>query len=58
MTNYGKEAMVEGVKSNRTVTQQGSNTIIKGETSNEIKFLGYQNPSTGEVLNFHPVISY
>lgn len=55
---FGKEAMDEGIKSNRTVIQPGSNTIIKGESSNGIKFLGYQDPTTGEILNFHPVISY
>jgi hypothetical protein len=54
----GKEAMQEGLTSSRTVLQSGSNTIIKGEASNGMKFLGYQDPATGEVLNFHPVISW
>ncbi len=58
MTDFGKEAMNEGLKANRTVIQQGSNTIIKGESTNGIKFLGYQDPTTGEILNFHPVINY
>ena len=58
MITYGKEAMAEGIQSNRTVIQPGSNTIIKGESSNGIKFLGYQNPTTGEILNFHPVLNY
>jgi predicted small secreted protein len=55
---FGKEAMQEGITSSRTVLQTGSNTIIKGEASNGMKFLGYQNPATGEVLNFHPVINW
>lgn len=56
MIKYGKEAMEEGIKNNRIKLQQGSNTIIKGRSSNGITFNGYQNPETGEILNFHPII--
>lgn len=58
MIKYGKEAMDEGILSNRITIQTGSNTIIKGESSNGIKFLGYRDPSTGKIKNFHPVINY
>ncbi|MGG8496758.1 fibronectin type III domain-containing protein [Tenacibaculum sp. TC6] len=58
MIKYGKEAMDEGILSNRMIVQPGSNTIIKGESSNGIKFLGYRDPVTLEIKNFHPVINY
>ena len=58
MIKWGKEAMDEGILSNRITIQAGSNTIIKGESSNGIKFLGYRNPVNGEINNFHPVINY
>lgn len=57
MIEYGKEAMQEGLNAGRTFSQS-TNVIIKGESSNGIKFFGYQNPTTGEITNFHPVINF
>lgn len=56
MIKYGKEAIEEGIKNNRIKYQQGSNNIITGKSSNGIIFNGYQNPQTGEIINFHPII--
>ena len=54
----GKEAIQEGIRSNRLISQHGSNIIIKGKASNGMKFIGYQDPITGKILNFHPVINW
>jgi hypothetical protein len=58
MIQYGKEAMIEGLSNNRIISQENSNTIIKGQSINGIKFIGYQEPITKEIVNFHPVINY
>ena len=57
MIQFGKEAMSEGLQSGR-IFPTNTNVIIKGESSNGIKFIGYKNPTTGEILNFHPVINF
>ena len=58
MIVFGKEAMAQGLNANDITIQPNSTTIIRGESSNGIKFLGYQNPSNGEIINFHPVINF
>lgn len=55
---WGKEAMQEGVSSNRIITQTNSNNIINGFSANGMKFKGYQDPITNEISNFHPVLNW
>jgi Bacterial EndoU nuclease len=58
ITQLGKEAMEEGISSNRIRLQTNSNTIIDGTSSNGMKFTGYRDPISGEILNFHPVLNW
>ncbi|MDQ3395529.1 MAG: CdiA family toxin C-terminal domain-containing protein [Bacteroidota bacterium] len=58
MVQFGKEAMDEGILSNRIRLQTNSNTVINGVSKNGMKFTGYKDPNTGEILNFHPVLNW
>ncbi|ANY66264.1 hypothetical protein BBD42_07125 [Paenibacillus sp. BIHB 4019] len=56
----GKEAMEEGIKSQRVsqLKSQKNKQIIRGFSSNGLKFEGIRNVDTGEIENFYPVLKF
>ncbi|WP_179283184.1 CdiA family toxin C-terminal domain-containing protein, partial [Paenibacillus taichungensis] len=56
----GKEAMEEGIISQRLsqLKSQNNKQIIRGVSSNGLKFEGIKNIDTGEIENFYPVLKF
>ncbi|CAH1225070.1 CdiA family toxin C-terminal domain-containing protein [Paenibacillus sp. JJ-223] len=56
----GKEAMEEGINSKRVsqLKSQNNKQIIRGVSSNGLKFEGIKNIDTGEIENFYPVLKF
>ncbi|MFF2592695.1 T7SS effector LXG polymorphic toxin [Priestia megaterium] len=53
---HGQEAMIEGIASGKIKPQVNSNDIINGKAGNGLSYTGYRDPTSEEILNFHPVI--
>ena len=60
IVRLGKEAMEEGIKSQRVsqLKSQTNKQIIRGVSSNGLKFEGIKNIDTGEIENFYPVFKF
>ncbi|MCY8918099.1 CdiA family toxin C-terminal domain-containing protein [Bacillus atrophaeus] len=59
IVKFGKEAMDDGIKSNRIRALDGQNKeTIQGTASNGLKFEGIRNVETGEIDNFWPVLEW
>ncbi|MDN4086212.1 CdiA family toxin C-terminal domain-containing protein, partial [Paenibacillus polymyxa] len=60
IVRLGKEAMEEGIKSQRVnqLKSQANKQIIRGVSSNGLKFEGIKNIDTGEIENFYPVLKF
>jgi hypothetical protein len=52
--------MEEGIKSQRVnqLKSQANKQIIRGVSSNGLKFEGIKNIDTGEIENFYPVLKF
>jgi hypothetical protein len=57
---FGKEAMEEGIISQRVIPlkSQSNKQLIRGVSSNGLKFEGIKNIDTGEIENFYPVLTF
>lgn len=60
IVRLGNEAMEEGIESSRVKQLKGQTNkqMIRGVSSNGLKFEGFKNTDTGEIENFYPVLKF